>query len=221
MNYELSDKHIRMYMRMAEALAHPDHNSCFSRHIGCVIAQTDLPGGRVVSTGFNSPVSGASSPDSFEMLREFVWPQLRQAEKVAFVHSARRYSDTSNAGLIDADMPGAADEACRVLTGCKICPRRLVGAKSGERLELCPCAHAERNAIIRCTESLRGSWLFLWFGSICHECATAIIQAGITHIVMLTSSEPDYSPGSRWLFDQKGIVREYRDPTTLNISRKD
>ena len=29
------------------------------------------------------------------------------------------------------------------------CPRQLLGAKSGERLDLCPAGHAERNVLIR------------------------------------------------------------------------
>jgi len=68
----------------------------------------------------------------------------------------------------------------------KICPRRILGFKSGEGLEMCPAVHAEENCIVGaakigvCTE---GSILYCDCGVPCKNCLSVLINAGVSEIV--------------------------------------
>ena len=201
-----SDKHTRMYLKVARALADPEHNSCLSRSIGAVVVKADVPGGRIVSTGYNGPAANLPKPDSDEFLREVVWPQLTDQDRRAVL------------GLTDASPDGSGrDTFCHRYAGCGQCPRRIVGAPSGQRLELCNCAHAERNAVTRATEPLEGCTMFCWCGVPCGDCATAIVNSGIRHLVCIDWGG-DYSPQSRWMLLRAGISIELRQPDTLEMA---
>lgn len=68
------------------------------------------------------------------------------------------------------------------------CKRRELGIPSGSRLSLCPCAHAERNAIdtaARMGHSTAGTTLYLNSGIPCLDCAYSIVAAGISEVVAL------------------------------------
>ncbi len=74
-----------------------------------------------------------------------------------------------------------------------ICPRKLRGFKSGEGLEFCPAAHAERNVLInagRMGHELKGCTLYLTMTSPCRECAKEIVNAEIVEVVAIEG--PDY-----------------------------
>jgi len=67
-----------------------------------------------------------------------------------------------------------------------ICPRRLLGFKSGEGLHLCIAAHAERNAIVQAARlgiKVQGSTLYLNTDVPCKDCLIEIINAGISTVV--------------------------------------
>ena len=67
-----------------------------------------------------------------------------------------------------------------------ICPRRKLGFKSGEGLEKCPAAHAERNAIIQAARlgiKVKDSVLYLNTSIPCKDCLIEIINAGIIEVV--------------------------------------
>jgi dCMP deaminase len=86
------------------------------------------------------------------------------------------------------------------------CPRQAMGFKSGEGLEYCPAEHAERNAIIHATLTgtiLFGATMYCNCGVCCLECAKAIIQAGITRVV-LTGRE-HYDLLGMKLFNEAGV----------------
>lgn len=66
------------------------------------------------------------------------------------------------------------------------CPRRILGYKSGDGIEYCVAAHAERNAISFAAKngiSVEGSTLYLNWIIPCKECILSIINAGISEIV--------------------------------------
>lgn len=68
------------------------------------------------------------------------------------------------------------------------CTRRALGVGPGKRLGLCPCAHAERNAIsaaARCGVLTMGCTLYLNNCIPCVDCAYDIINAGIVEVVAL------------------------------------
>lgn len=68
-----------------------------------------------------------------------------------------------------------------------VCPRYAKGYKSGEGLDECPAAHAEVNCIAnaaRAGASTIGSTLYMNCIIPCKDCAVAIVNAGITEVVV-------------------------------------
>lgn len=78
-------------------------------------------------------------------------------------------------------------EGSPIPEGWKIkCPRKVMGFKSGEGMEWCAAAHAERNAIdiaARLGHATEGCILYTNLIP-CRECAKTIIQAGIKEVVV-------------------------------------
>ncbi len=192
----MEEKWIKKYMRFAKIVGE-DQNPCYSRQIGCVIVNPLE--NRVVGTGYNGPPRKLPHCDTKKHLELYVWPQLTDEEKL---YACGEISDRSK------------DEFLEKYTGCKTCPRRIIGAKSGYRLELCTCAHAEANAIINSNESLRGCWMFCWCGRPCSECTKLIINKQIDTVVCLdryVKSERtrgggnDYDGGARVMIEWGGI----------------
>jgi len=91
--------------------------------------------------------------------------------------------------------------------GQKICPRKLFDYPSGQRLDMCNCAHAERNALASanlngtCTKN---SIMFCYCGIPCWECSQQIIQSGVKAIVCLKKAF-DYTKSSRYFLYHSGI----------------
>lgn len=192
----MTEKFVRKYMRLAKLIGE-DQNPCYSRNIGVVIV--DPTANRILGTGYNGPPRGTTHCDDPKYLEEIVWPQLTDSEKMMALKtcgiesSGEETSDSDNKQLF---LTKAAY--------CKQCPRKLVGAASGKRLELCSCAHGETNAIVNAGQSVVGAWMFCWCGVPCYECTKLIINAGIREVYCL-KVEPDYSHGSRILFQQAWI----------------
>ena len=199
----LSERWIKKYARMAKTFGEDD-NRCYSRSIGTVLVNPEQ--NRVLSMGINGPPRSCPPMDSAEYLREVFWPQL------SFGHQLN-VMDKVGASLFRAgDDPDDSSADCEAFVkkaaGCKTCPRRFVGAKSGELLELCQCEHAERNAVYNASCDLHGAWAFCWCGVPCVDCARAFIQAGIKKIYCLEDSEVSKAYGlfrSHWMLKHAGI----------------
>lgn len=92
-----------------------------------------------------------------------------------------------------------------------VCPRRVLGYKSGQGLDLCPAGHAERNALINAArEGIRtkGNTLYLTCGIPCKDCMIETINAGIAEIVV--ANMDIYDRLSLLLVHNSGIVvRKY------------
>ncbi len=68
-----------------------------------------------------------------------------------------------------------------------VCPRYVIGFKSGEGLSVCPAGHAERNALINAARdgiSTRDTTLYMTCGIPCTPCLVEIINAGVKEIVV-------------------------------------
>jgi dCMP deaminase len=64
------------------------------------------------------------------------------------------------------------------------CERDIAGIKSGERLELCVCLHAEQNAILQAARhgiSIEGATIYVTIFP-CPICARMIANAGISEV---------------------------------------
>lgn len=207
----IKERHVKKYMRLAKQVGE-DGNPCYSRQIGVVIVSPHHH--RLVGTGYNGPPRDTPHCDDPEYLRDVVWPQLNATEKERFVNSTFIDKKTGThrgpVGCTVEEFEGKDDEQRRdyavgVHGGCQTCPRKLVGAPSGVRLELCSCAHAETNAIVNSGQDLHGCVMFCWCGVPCYECTKLIINSGIKEIY-ITKWDADYSTGSRFLFKKAGVT---------------
>lgn len=206
---QIKEHHAKKYMRLAKQVGE-DNNPCYSRHIGVVIVNPVQH--KIVGSGYNGPPRNVPHCDDPDYLREVVFPQLTQTE-LAYFHAQQPLEKI-------VDMVGSNPEAieenhCRnfveTAAGCKTCPRKLIGAASGKRLELCSCAHAETNAIVNAGQDLAGCVMFCWCGVPCYECTKLIINSGIKKIYVINWGA-DYSDGSRWLFKNAGVEVEEHLP---------
>lgn len=93
-----------------------------------------------------------------------------------------------------------------------ICPRKDRGYKSGEGLEFCPAAHGEANAVNNAARNgimLLGATMYMNCSVPCKNCLTAIINSGISDIVV-TGMEY-YDTISEYIIKTSGLkVREYK-----------
>jgi len=95
-----------------------------------------------------------------------------------------------------------------------ICPRYIMGFKSGEGLDWCIAGHAERNAIVNAARrgvKINGSKMYMNCPTPCVPCLVEIINAGIIEVVCseLTIYEKNKSPASYLIQRSDLIVRDY------------
>lgn len=112
----------------------------------------------IVSTGYNGPPRGIPSCDKRWTL------DLKFRD---------RYIDKLPKG-IDTKTDG-------------VCPRKSLGAKSGEMLGTCIAGHAEENAILNAARhgiKTKGGALYMSCGVPCSYCLIKIINAGIKEIIV-------------------------------------
>lgn len=92
-----------------------------------------------------------------------------------------------------------------------ICPRKIIGAKSGTQMELCPASHAEENTILNCARlgiSTKDTTMYMCCGIPCNKCMTKIINAGVSELVVTGFNY--YDELSKYLLQQSTIkVRKF------------
>lgn len=91
------------------------------------------------------------------------------------------------------------------------CPRRVLGYKSGEGIEVCPASHAEESAIVNCARmgiQAKDAQLYLTCGIPCGKCAVKIINAGVSEVIVTKLDY--YDDISKFLFDNSDVrIRLY------------
>ncbi len=82
--------------------------------------------------------------------------------------------------------------------------------------------HAEPNAILNCTSSLKGATLYVTLFP-CNECAKLIIQSGIKKVVYGSDKYHDgeSAVASRKMFDAAGILYEKMPAIDIKIEQKE
>jgi deoxycytidylate deaminase len=183
------DKWTRKYMKLAKTLA-DDNESCYSRKIGVILVTA---GNSATCGGWNGSIRKGEANDSFNRLFHIFKEVMTPEQKAT--------------ALAKYGVATATDFAAKH-AGCQTCPRKLLDIPSGQGLDLCNCAHAERNALANANRAglvTLGSEMFCACGVPCHDCAIQIIQAGVKRVVCLKTSHPDYSPSSRYLFQEAGV----------------
>jgi len=87
-----------------------------------------------------------------------------------------------------------------------LCPRRAIGFKSGEGLDVCVAVHAEENAILMCAKegiSAENTIMYMTCGIPCKMCLNKIIQVGIKEIVVTTLTV--YDDTSLYLLENSSV----------------
>lgn len=199
----LSDKFVKKYMRLAKVVGEDD-NPCYSRQLGAVIV--DPIKNRIISTGYNGPPKGCYHTDHKEYYKQILLPQLTHVEKEKFIGAANCSSNK--------DFDEQLEDSCNKLHDCKQCPRKLLGYKSGERLEACSCIHCEVNAITGASGDLHGSYMFIWDIPPCLECSKLIINVGIKKLFLVEA--PAYNPVSETLL-KMGDVEIVKHPKEFYV----
>ena len=112
----------------------------------------------VIATGYNGPPRDIPHCDSLDR-REYLIEKLKLT------------------GLDVSNMRAKLDE----------CPRKILGYKSGEGLDICIAAHAERNLLNQCARlgvSAQGAVLYMNAKILpCKECFLELIQCGVKEVV--------------------------------------
>ena len=188
LDIERNNKFVNKYLSLAKFFGDRD-NPCYSRQIGVVI--TDSNFNKILATGYNGPPRGIPHCDTPEHFREILIPQLTEQDKFKLCSKIKcRFFEE--------------EKFIETYAYQKICPRKIINCKSGERLNLCTCVHAEANAIVNASTDLSGSFMFAWCPLPCIECTKLIINAGIKKLFCY-KEDKDYSYGSRYLFEKSGI----------------
>ncbi len=177
-------------MRLAGFLG-DDNVKCPSRKVGCIITDIDSV---ILGTGYNGSPRKTPEPDSYEYIKNILWPKLTETEKQKL------------SCLVQNRNPTQKDErevVAESLHGCGQCPRRLLGHSSGVRTELCSCQHGERNAISNSNGSVAGGILFGHCCISCFGCTGAIINSRIKEVHF--QEGPEYEPGCIALYGYANI----------------
>lgn len=91
------------------------------------------------------------------------------------------------------------------------CPRHVLGAKSGELIDICVAAHAEENSILSCARegiSTKGAIMYMTCSVPCCNCMIKIINAGVSELVMTGTAV--YDDNSMYLLSNSDVkVRLY------------
>jgi len=180
----------KYFLRIAKEVG--SNSKCLSRYIGTVLVKDKS----IVSTGYNGPPRGIPPCDSR------VWTYV---------------DPDGGPDTIRIDGVNCGEIVHR--TG-KVCPRYLIGADSGQRLDLCIAGHSERNALIQAARegiSTKGTELYCYCGPPCKDCVIEIINAGVETIVCLDGRY--YDDLSRYLIKQSGInLIQYKEDRLGDVS---
>lgn len=135
----------------------------------------------VVATGYNGPPRGI--------------PHCGEERLKYDKYLLERLSRTLEPAIIDAS----------------VCPRRMLGYKSGEGLDWCTAAHAERNTICNAAWlgiSTHGATLYMNDQTPCKNCLIELINAGVKEVVV-TNLTP-YDQHSEFLMTySKMLIRQF------------
>lgn len=167
------------------------NSKCLSRKIGAILVKDKS----IISTGYNGPPRGILRCDE----RWLIDPAIRKVgnERIRHVQFPTYPSFPDY-------LSQSSDYFKKYLEGK--CPRRVLGYKSGEGLEICVAGHAERNALINaarngiCTKDLT---MYMTCGIPCQECMIEIINAGIKEVVV--TAFDFYDLGSEYLLRESDL----------------
>lgn len=102
----------------------------------------------------------------------------------------------------------------------EVCPRQLIGAKSGERLDLCFAVHTEVACIINAAnngKSTKNAVLYIDCSIPCKNCLVSIINSGIRRVVCNKKGSNTsnfgifYDKSSEYVYNQSGLLIDFME----------
>lgn len=178
-----SSKFQKKYMELAIFWA-TQADACPARSVAAVIIDDNH---KVRGVGYNGPPKATPHCHTFDYLDAVVRPKLTADQKESLV---RAFGDVASS------LKACADQ--------KVCPRHFLGYKSGERLDLCSCIHAEENAIINAAQDVSGCAAYITCAP-CFACAGKLINAKIVEVHYPRGFT--YSDDTRWLLEKAQILQ--------------
>ena len=166
------------------------NSKCLSRKIGAILVNDNS----IISTGYNGPPRGVGHC-SDRYLND-----LKLKEKL------RELDDTPKWVSAGSTVDSCRSPSFYIGQRVDICPRQILGYKSGEGLEWCIAGHAERNVLINAARHgivTKGGTLYCNCPIPCTPCLIEIINAGIKEIVV--TSMDCYDEMGEWLVKQSEI----------------
>lgn len=165
------------------------NSKCGSRKIGAALVVAN----RVVATGYNGPAVG----------------MLPCSERYRTTRKPGDGAKVSEYTTVDGTILTSWPES-------NFCPRRVLGYPSGQGLDICVAAHAERNALLQAAKlgiSTDCATLYCYCGQVCKDCAIEIVNAGVVELVFLDGMK-DYDALAGEILTAGGIyVRKIVDHT--------
>lgn len=196
MKCPISDKFIAKYMRQAVFVSE-DNVPCYSRGVAAIII--DIKKNSIISQGYNGPPKGVPHCDSEAYVENYLVPIMNDRDREV---AKRKIREAGMSGYCSTET--FTEDMCTLICGTKKCPRQTLEYRSGERLELCTCAHAEQNAIDVAGQNLFDSAIFISAGIPCYLCARGIINSGIKYVFCLGNDYPNEKI-SLWMFKTAGL----------------
>lgn len=182
---EITRRWDNYFLNICKAVA--SKSPCLSRKIGAILVRDKS----IVSTGYNGPPRGVPHCGHERFIRDKSLQVIVDSATETFIKST---------------------EAMIRTRLYKECPRRVLGYKSGTHMELCPAQHAEQNAIsnaARLGVSTTGTILYMNCVIPCKNCFGALINAGITEVVI--ENKTLYDENSRFIVENSDIkIREFK-----------
>lgn len=190
------DDYFMSFARLAAA-----NTKCGSRAIGAAIVKDR----RVVATGYNGPAAGMDT-------------------------CANRWREDNPKGNPVRDVAAIYTLGTQVVSEQEytpwpegnFCPRRVLGYPSGQGLDICVAAHAERNALLQAARlgiSTKDASLYAYCGVPCKDCSIEIVNSGIREVVCL-KKDYEYDKLGRLILTTGGVqIREIEDHTDSVFKR--
>lgn len=195
-----SNKWVRKFMRQAREVA--ESTNCGSRNVGCLFVKNKIP----IMQGMNGPPQGCSNncdrlkldypsqredPNTRNFISERVEPWYNHDDCNIYCPiglKERKVDTLENKADFLTQHPITYSLLTDWAKGKNVCPRKILGCKSGENLNICSCAHSEANAVAfaaRYGIATEGASVFLYQISPCSTCASMLVGAGIKEIYSL------------------------------------
>lgn len=168
------------------------NSRCLSREIGAVLTRDK----RVIGTGYNGPPVGI--PHCDKRCADYMNHHAKIDKKLMDAlheYTGADYDDIRKDGFINK------------------CPKKMLGFESGQGLEFCIAAHAERNSLLSAAKngtSTEDTTMYMSCGVPCKDCLIEIINAGVKEVVV-SNKDLFYDEVSKYILNNSDLkIREYK-----------